>query len=82
MFSKSLQLSRERLIPADDHPRITSSSEILRRIKTKETNFAHRSGFGSAFSERKLRANRLRCVLDQVKLEAFRNFMERVHLAA
>src|SRR6478672_8286568 len=37
VFSKSSQLSRERLIPADDHPCIAGGAEILRRIKTKET---------------------------------------------
>src|SRR5947209_8730331 len=71
VLSGSSQPSRQRLIPADDHPRITSSSEVLRRIKTKETNFAHRSGFGSGFSERKLRTNRLRCIFDQIKVKAF-----------
>src|SRR5438094_8909002 len=64
VFSKSSQLSREGLIPADDDPCITRSSAILRRINAKETNFAHRSGSGGAFSERKLRANRLRRVFD------------------
>src|SRR5215471_14719393 len=64
MLPQSAQLSGQSLIVADDHARITTRSEILRRIKAKHTKFAHRSGFGAPSSKRKLCANRLRCVFD------------------